>query len=403
MYSLVFWTDSGKASVIKSEKIKTSSKAGFLVKLRNKNFPVKILLQNDNEEYLKKQTVDEAGNLIKKAAKPEDDVKNLERKVKGEGGGRKPKSKASNPIDAEIVEKQSIFDLDDQDDLIDKPESLMKEKETIQIGDQPGIGAGRSIQQNQEDSEGDNSDERPPGGELTGDKDLLKKIQSSSKGETSSSKQNLFQGDDEEQTVGRRLKLEGQSRQNKEEITGSSDAISSKTKSNKRRGTAADKNSDRDPITSQGSKKMRREKSSSSNDSDIDSSDKSLDKSENSSESKLFRKFLKWQKNLESKESKIKKHRKEKKLKPKEVELIEESNIFVNRFKLDTITELNKKNPREMTRQLFKLIIGTDELAKMTITQKKGREKMPDKYVEAVYGELTYNGAAQLFEICFTI
>lgn len=46
MFSKVFWIGLGYASVIKTEKIKTSTKSGFVVKSRNKNLLIKILLQD---------------------------------------------------------------------------------------------------------------------------------------------------------------------------------------------------------------------------------------------------------------------------------------------------------------------------------------------------------------------
>lgn len=56
-----------------------------------------------------------------------------------------------------------------------------------------------------------------------------------------------------------------------------------------------------------------------------------------------------------------------------------------------------------MTRQLCKLIIGTDELAKMNITQTKGREQMPNKPLEAIFGEPMCYDIAQFFYVCAKI
>ncbi|XP_044587529.1 MATH and LRR domain-containing protein PFE0570w-like [Cotesia glomerata] len=171
----------------------------------------------------------------------------------------------------------------------------------------------------------------------------------------------------------------------------SSDTESSEKKCNKRKGTGADKKVESSQ-RSHKPKKLRREKSSSSDD--------SSDTSGNLSGKKLFEEFLKWHEKKKSKsrsrsesKSRSNKHRKDKKPKAKEVELVEKSGIIVNRFKLDLITESNTKNPREMTRQLFKLIVGTEELAKMTIVKTKGRELMPEKYLEAIFEYVTIHTA----------
>ncbi|XP_057324617.1 RNA-binding protein 27-like [Microplitis mediator] len=169
--------------------------------------------------------------------------------------------------------------------------------------------------------------------------------------------------------------------QHKEQIRDSYDTELSEKKSNKRKGTGADKK-EASSQRSHKSKKLRREKSSLSDD--------SSDTSSNLNDKKLFEEFLKWHqketsrsKSRSESKSRSKKHRKDKKPTAKEVELVEKSGIIVNRFKLDLITESYRKNPREMTRKLFKLIIDIEELAKMTIAKTKGRELMPEKYLEA--------------------
>ncbi|XP_074106454.1 uncharacterized protein LOC141532138 [Cotesia typhae] len=42
-----------------------------------------------------------------------------------------------------------------------------------------------------------------------------------------------------------------------------------------------------------------------------------------------------------------------------------------------------------MARQLFKLILGTDRLAKMSVTETKRHEKVPDKYLESIFEYVT--------------
>lgn len=63
---------------------------------------------------MNKQTVDEAGNLLKKAVQPVVEAKNV-----GKKGKRGKKDKEPNPIDAKIVDQQSIFSTGNKDDLTD--------------------------------------------------------------------------------------------------------------------------------------------------------------------------------------------------------------------------------------------------------------------------------------------
>ncbi|KAH0534816.1 hypothetical protein KQX54_008857 [Cotesia glomerata] len=391
MFSLIFWIGLGYASVVKTEKIKTSTKSGFVVKSRNKNLPIKILLQDDDEEYLNKQTVDEAGNILKKAVQPGVEAKNVGKK------GRSKKDKEPNPIDAKIVDQQSIFCTGNKDDLTDDqlgPTPLTTQKAVLTDGQLQTVAHGSKRLDRKDKNQ---SNERLSDGRPTGDRDILNKIKSSSKAETRSTMESIH-SDNEEQTGSQGSKHH----QDQEQIEDySSDTESSEKKCNKRKGTGADKKVESSQ-RSHKPKKLRREKSSSSDD--------SSDTSGNLSGKKLFEEFLKWHEKKKSKsrsrsesKSRSNKHRKDKKPKAKEVELVEKSGIIVNRFKLDLITESNTKNPREMTRQLFKLIVGTEELAKMTIVKTKGRELMPEKYLEAIFGKLTYNDVAEFFYVCTRI
>ena len=66
------------------------------------------------------------------------------------------------------------------------------------------------------------------------------------------------------------------------------------------------------------------------------------------------------------------------------MELVKDSGILVNSNRLRKIKDLYKKNPREMVRQLMKMIIGEDELKKSSPTGKNGWKPIPEKIYEGV-------------------
>ncbi|KAH0539847.1 hypothetical protein KQX54_009063 [Cotesia glomerata] len=87
-------------------------------------------------------------------------------------------------------------------------------------------------------------------------------------------------------------------------------------------------------------------------------------------------------------------HKNKKNNKSLEVELIEGSKIKVNRFRLEWITGKYKKNVGQMTRHLFKLIIGEEELAKMVpLKSVKGRLLIPEDIAETIFAYVNENVA----------
>ncbi|KAL7292302.1 hypothetical protein TKK_0013908 [Trichogramma kaykai] len=77
------------------------------------------------------------------------------------------------------------------------------------------------------------------------------------------------------------------------------------------------------------------------------------------------------------------------------VELAEESNIWVDKVKLHGILEVYQKKPKEMARQLMKLVIPTETLQKMTPTGKcvgeNDRMRIPENILMGVYNCMTKN------------
>ncbi|XP_074112705.1 uncharacterized protein LOC141536232 [Cotesia typhae] len=121
-------------------------------------------------------------------------------------------------------------------------------------------------------------------------------------------------------------------------------------------------------------------------DQDQDSSIGSSDMSGSSNSDKnLYQEFMMYLETKRLKEKRRTEKNSKAEKRPKEVELIKGSKIMINRFKLDLYTQSNRKNPREMARKILKLIFSEDDLAKMTITGKKGRKQMPEDTYENVY------------------
>ncbi|KAH0534702.1 hypothetical protein KQX54_007110 [Cotesia glomerata] len=110
------------------------------------------------------------------------------------------------------------------------------------------------------------------------------------------------------------------------------------------------------------------------------------------SDMQLFEEFLKFKeykkKTSQSKgeKSKISSSEKVERKKNKLVELVAESDVFIDRFKLQLITKKNLKKPGQMARELFKAILGEEKLATMVPVKKvKGRELIAEDVYEAIY------------------
>lgn len=70
-----------------------------------------------------------------------------------------------------------------------------------------------------------------------------------------------------------------------------------------------------------------------------------------------------------------------------QIELVDNSKIFINRFKLELITRKNVKNPAQMTRSLYKEIIGDEKLATMVPVKKvKNRILIPETTYDTFFG-----------------
>ncbi|XP_044587816.1 suppressor protein SRP40-like [Cotesia glomerata] len=108
IFSLVFWDDLNSHSVIKTSSIKRAIRTGKLTaKKNNKNEAVKILLQDDDKEYLEMVDVDQNGKILLNKRKK--DVK--------KGGKKGEKIKTSRAVgrkvnDEDIMQTKSIFDED---------------------------------------------------------------------------------------------------------------------------------------------------------------------------------------------------------------------------------------------------------------------------------------------------
>jgi hypothetical protein len=71
-----------------------------------------------------------------------------------------------------------------------------------------------------------------------------------------------------------------------------------------------------------------------------------------------------------------------------DVELVEGSNIFINKYKLDGFVALSK-TPKKLARALFKEIFGIEYLAKHSLFGKT-KEKLPvidERTRDIIYGE----------------
>ncbi|KAH0548881.1 hypothetical protein KQX54_003806 [Cotesia glomerata] len=107
-FLLYFWDDLNSHSVIKTSSIKRAIRTGKLTaKKNNKNEAVKILLQDDDKEYLEMVDVDQNGKILLNKRKK--DVK--------KGGKKGEKIKTSRAVgrkvnDEDIMQTKSIFDED---------------------------------------------------------------------------------------------------------------------------------------------------------------------------------------------------------------------------------------------------------------------------------------------------
>lgn len=66
------------------------------------------------------------------------------------------------------------------------------------------------------------------------------------------------------------------------------------------------------------------------------------------------------------------------------MELIEGSGVFVNASDVEHMQSMYKKNPREMTRKLMKLILGEETLKQSSATGRNGWTPIPENVFRAV-------------------
>lgn len=72
------------------------------------------------------------------------------------------------------------------------------------------------------------------------------------------------------------------------------------------------------------------------------------------------------------------------------MELIKESGIIVNAWKVRRIVNASCRDAKDMTRKLMKLILGDEILKKSSPTGKNGWEPIPENIYEAVEREQLY-------------
>ncbi|XP_074114313.1 uncharacterized protein LOC141537312 isoform X2 [Cotesia typhae] len=393
-FSLVYWDTLKSSSVIKTANIKNSKKSGLVAKRDRKNFTLKIILQDDDEKFLENCTVDEGGNLISKGddLKSENDKPGKRIKKKGK------KDVVKSPIDAAIVDKISIFD-DVMTNTIANdglPQKLIsKKRHAAAIDDKLELNEKTrdSKQSMKEKFLSEDSDDS-----LIDPKDKNRSSVDGSVQKSKTKKRHAAVVDGELAISGMTHESKKSKKKKKESVSddqddlfvdsgnksGSSNHVDShKQKSKKHHATVVDDKSE----ISMDTRKLEKSKKKKSvlEDQDQDSSIGSSDMSGSSNSDKnLYQEFMMYleKKRLKEKRRTEKNSKAEKR--PKEVELIKGSKIMINRFKLDLYTQSNRKNPREMARKILKLIFSEDDLAKMTITGKKGRKQMPEDTYENV-------------------
>ncbi|XP_074114312.1 uncharacterized protein LOC141537312 isoform X1 [Cotesia typhae] len=422
-FSLVYWDTLKSSSVIKTANIKNSKKSGLVAKRDRKNFTLKIILQDDDEKFLENCTVDEGGNLISKGddLKSENDKPGKRIKKKGK------KDVVKSPIDAAIVDKISIFDdvmtntiandenkvqeyadqnvsLGETQNFFDNnlpenkglPQKLIsKKRHAAAIDDKLELNEKTrdSKQSMKEKFLSEDSDDS-----LIDPKDKNRSSVDGSVQKSKTKKRHAAVVDGELAISGMTHESKKSKKKKKESVSddqddlfvdsgnksGSSNHVDShKQKSKKHHATVVDDKSE----ISMDTRKLEKSKKKKSvlEDQDQDSSIGSSDMSGSSNSDKnLYQEFMMYleKKRLKEKRRTEKNSKAEKR--PKEVELIKGSKIMINRFKLDLYTQSNRKNPREMARKILKLIFSEDDLAKMTITGKKGRKQMPEDTYENV-------------------
>ena len=69
------------------------------------------------------------------------------------------------------------------------------------------------------------------------------------------------------------------------------------------------------------------------------------------------------------------------------MELVQNSGIWINDWKLKCIQNTCKKNPREMARRLMRLILTDDVLRISSPTGKGGYKPIPENIYEGVFGQ----------------
>ncbi|CAG5090322.1 Protein of unknown function [Cotesia congregata] len=92
---------------------------------------------------------------------------------------------------------------------------------------------------------------------------------------------------------------------------------------------------------------------------------------------------------------------------PRKVELHPMSDVYIESCELDCLKTKYTYDPKEMSRQIFKKVIGTDNLLKMSRTGGNGWTRLPNDVFTAVHGFISKNARPKLsaaeFERCVTL
>ncbi|KAH0557738.1 uncharacterized protein LOC123271910 [Cotesia glomerata] len=92
---------------------------------------------------------------------------------------------------------------------------------------------------------------------------------------------------------------------------------------------------------------------------------------------------------------------------PRKVELHPMSDVYIESCELEYLKTKYTYDSKEMSRQIFKKVIGTDNLLKMSRTGGNGWTRLPNDVLTAVYGFISKNARPKLsaaeFERCVTL